>query len=166
MGIFRKYSKDIQKEYINLNKLIEEAKESVLFNAIQKKIDIKIINNVKQNEVFIDENMIKSVLRNLLNNAIKFTQNEGEVSINTKQYKNHMEISVKDNGMGIKKEKRETIFNTDYYETMLGTNNETGTGFGLLICKEFINKHGGKIWITSEPGIGSEFKFTIPISSS
>ena len=156
--------KGFKQEHTNLNELINEAKDSVIFSAIQKQIKIEI-ESFELLKVFIDQNMIKSVLRNLINNAIKFTHPEGQILISAIQRNGSVEISIKDSGIGIKKEVQESIFLSNYNSATQGTDNEPGTGLGLMFCKEFITKHGGKIWIISEPGMGSEFKFTLPISA-
>ncbi len=157
--------KEFKQEYASLNDLINETKGSILFSAIEKQIEIKIIT-IKELKVYVDKNMIKSVLRNLINNAIKFTHKGGEIQINTVQQNGFALISVKDNGIGIRKETQKVIFTSDYTELANGTGNESGTGVGLMFCKEFIDKHSGKIWVVSEPGLGSEFNFTLPMFTS
>jgi two-component system sensor histidine kinase/response regulator len=157
--------KKFKQEYTSLNDLIDETKGSLLFSAIHKQIDIKI-NSIKELKVYVDKNMIKSVLRNLINNAIKFSHEGGEVLINAIQRDGFVVISVKDNGIGIREEAQNIIFTSDYTESANGTGNESGTGVGLMFCKEFLDMHGGKIWVKSEPLVGSEFKFTLPMFSS
>jgi signal transduction histidine kinase len=112
--------------------------------------------------VFADNDMLKTVLRNLVSNAIKFTNNDGKININLEQTDSNVTISVSDNGIGITPENLAKLFNISEVITTLGTAKETGTGLGLLLCKEFVEKHGGKIWVESEVGIGSVFKFTLP----
>ena len=109
-----------------------------------------------------DNNMIKLVLRNLISNAIKFTGTGGEVRISGKMNNNSMIISVKDNGKGIDSKQIEKIFSSERFTTY-GTANEKGTGLGLLLCKEFIERSGGKISVISELGKGSTFTFTVPL---
>ncbi len=157
--------KKFKQEFISLNELINETKGSILFSAIHKQIDIKI-NSHKELKVYVDKNMIKSVLRNLINNAIKFSHEGGEVLISAIQKDGFVIISVKDNGIGIRKETQKIIFSSDYTESINGTNNESGTGVGLMFCKEFLDMHGGRIWVKSEPQVGSEFNFTLPMFSS
>jgi ligand-binding sensor domain-containing protein/signal transduction histidine kinase len=111
--------------------------------------------------VFGDINMINTVLRNLLTNAIKFTPQGGKITIYAREAGSQHEISVKDTGVGIEKENISKIFRIENKYTTKGTEKERGTGLGLVLCKEFIEKHGGRIWVESEPGIGSEFKFTL-----
>jgi len=110
-----------------------------------------------------DENMLSTIIRNLLANAIKFTGDNGEISIRVKRANGFCEIAVRDSGIGIPKKHTEEIFKIDSNITTRGTNGEKGTGLGLVICKEFVEKHGGKIWVKSELQKGSEFVFTLPL---
>jgi PAS domain S-box-containing protein len=113
--------------------------------------------------VFADVFMLKTILRNLVSNAIKFTNNEGQINISAKQTPSEVIISVSDNGIGIAPGYINKLFNISLINTTLGTADEKGTTLGLLLCKEFVEKHGGKIWVESEPGKGSDFKFTLPL---
>ncbi|PLX13468.1 MAG: hypothetical protein C0598_03565 [Marinilabiliales bacterium] len=106
--------------------------------------------------------MIQTVLRNLISNAIKFTNSKGEVIIYAQKRNGMVLVTVKDNGVGMDKDRIDTLFDLDSNETTLGTNEEKGSGLGLLLCKEFVEKIGGKIWAESKIGEGSIFKFTIP----
>lgn len=116
--------------------------------------------------VFADENMIKTVVRNLLSNAIKFTSRGGAIHINAKEQKNHVEVSVTDTGIGISPENQKKLFSIDEQLKTPGTENEKGTGLGLILCKEFIEKNKGCLSLESLPGQGSEFRFTLPKSQS
>jgi signal transduction histidine kinase len=107
--------------------------------------------------------MLKTIVLNLVSNAIKFTNRGGAIKINAEQNSENVTISVSDNGVGIKTEDMVKMFDISQVLTTKGTAKETGTGLGLLICKEFVEKHGGKIWVESEVGKGSDFKFTLPI---
>jgi len=115
--------------------------------------------------VLADGDMLKTVLRNLMSNAIKFTNNGGAINIDISQTDSNFTISVSDNGIGIEQEDLSKLFDISNILTTKGTAGETGTGLGLLICKEFVRKHGGKIWVESEVGKGSNFKFTLPVFS-
>ena len=106
--------------------------------------------------------MIGTVIRNLITNAIKFTPKSGKIEILVSEDDASTTISVKDTGVGISKKKLQEIFNIINYETTQGTENEKGSGLGLVLCKEFIEKHEGNIWAESELGIGSTFSFSIP----
>jgi len=113
--------------------------------------------------VFADIDMLKAVLRNLVSNAIKFTNTGGAIRITAEQKDSNVTISVSDNGIGISPDNLTKLFDISEVLTTKGTAEETGTGLGLLICKEFVEKHGGKIWVESEVGKGSDFRFTMPI---
>lgn len=113
--------------------------------------------------VFADENMLNTVLRNLISNGIKFTNPKGKIIISALQNKDFIEITVSDNGVGINEKIQRNLFVIDSTIITNGTANEKGSGLGLILCKDFINKHGGEIWVESEVGKGSDFKFTLPI---
>jgi signal transduction histidine kinase len=131
-------------------------------NAIAKNITIKSFAT-DHISVFADIDMLKTVLRNLISNAIKFTNYGGAISIHAVENSGIALISVSDNGIGIKPDKLTKLFDISKRQTTTGTAEETGTGLGLILCKEFVEKNGGKIWVESEYGKGSEFKFTLPI---
>lgn len=111
-------------------------------------------------EIYADRDMVHLILRNLVSNAIKFTPENGEVSVHAENKGNMMQISVKDTGVGMDEETLHKLFN-EYY-TSKGTANENGTGLGLMLCKEFLAKNGGRMHISSEVGKGSVFAFTLP----
>jgi signal transduction histidine kinase len=106
--------------------------------------------------------MVKTILRNLINNAIKYTNINGEIVINACELKKFVEVTIKDNGVGISNENIKKLFKVDTFHSTPGTQNEKGTGLGLLLCKEFVELHGGAIRIESETGKGSLFAFTLP----
>jgi signal transduction histidine kinase len=109
--------------------------------------------------------MLKTVLRNLISNSIKFTNLNGKITINAVQKHNNIEITVSDNGIGMNEETKKKLFKIDTNITTPGTASEIGSGLGLILCKEFIEKQGGEIWVESELSKGSDFKFTFPINS-
>jgi signal transduction histidine kinase len=113
--------------------------------------------------VYADIDMLKAVLRNLVSNAIKYTKSGGTISITAEQTDSNVTISVSDNGIGITSDDLTKLFDISQILSTTGTAKETGTGLGLLLCKEFVEKHGGKIWVESEVGKGSDFKFTLPL---
>jgi signal transduction histidine kinase len=115
-------------------------------------------------EIYGDKDMIETIVRNLISNAIKFTEKDGTIEIYSRLQDVFIEIIIADNGIGISENDKQKLFNYDYNNSQLGTDQEKGTGLGLIICKEFIKKHGGKIWIEDNPEKGSEFKFTLPLS--
>jgi PAS domain S-box-containing protein len=139
------------------NKVLENMKPS----ADAKKITINYYTTAEVN-VFADSDMLKTILRNLISNAIKFTNREGHVNIYTINSPENITISVSDNGIGIPPYMASKLFDISQNHTTNGTANETGTGLGLMLCKEFVEKHGGKIWIESKEGKGSDFKFSLP----
>jgi signal transduction histidine kinase len=113
--------------------------------------------------VMADQNMINLVLRNLVSNALKFTQQGGEVHLNAERSGDAIRIWIRDTGIGIPNEKIEQLMNGGQSKvTTRGTSNEKGSGIGLLLCKEFIEKHNSTITIKSTPGKGSEFSFELP----
>jgi len=123
-------------------------------------VDYEIPDNFT---LFADRNMINTILRNLITNAIKFTEEEGSVTINAEQLDDRIVVAVNDTGVGMTQELIGKLFQIDKIVTTLGTNDEKGTGLGLILCKEFVERHGGKIWVESEVGKGSSFYFTVPM---
>ncbi|OQX99690.1 MAG: hypothetical protein B6I20_09725 [Bacteroidetes bacterium 4572_117] len=150
-------------EQLNFYLLINETRKTLNQFAINK--SISIINNIPENiHVDADKNMLSTIMRNLISNAIKFTPKEGtvEIGVETRHGVSLHEIYVKDSGVGISKEMQSKIFDIGENTSTKGTENEKGTGLGLILCKEFIEKHGGKIWVESDIGKGSKFIFTLP----
>ncbi|MGE0078594.1 MAG: tetratricopeptide repeat protein [Bacteroidales bacterium] len=151
-------------ENFKLQSLVKQEVDILVPNAEKKKININI--KIDENQtVLADKNSIATVIRNLVSNAIKFTSNGGWVEIYAQPKDNYMEISVSDSGVGIKSDDLDKIFMLDGSFTTKGTANESGTGLGLLLCKEFVEKNNGKIWVDSLMGKGSSFFFTLPISN-
>lgn len=112
--------------------------------------------------VMADKEMISTILRNLISNAAKFTHPGGEIVVSANPKQKEWVITIADNGVGIKEETIDKLFRIDQSYSTLGTQNEKGTGLGLLLCKEFVEKHNGRIWIESEEGKGSKFHFSVP----
>jgi signal transduction histidine kinase len=136
------------------------------FYSIAGKKDITIHNEIPVGViVYADINMLKIVLRNLISNAIKFTNSGGAINISAERIDSDIVISVRDNGIGIKPDILKNLFDISKIKNSRGTAQETGTGLGLWLCKEFVEKHHGKIRVESEFGKGSEFKFTLPVFS-
>jgi signal transduction histidine kinase/ligand-binding sensor domain-containing protein len=149
---------------IDLRELYNE--EYILLHEMASGKHIELINSIPDGLIITaDRNMIKTVLRNLVSNALKFTHKDGKVEVNAKSIGKQVEILVSDNGIGMTKEITEKLFRIDANLTTRGTADEKGTGLGLFLCKEFIEKHGGKIWVESEVGKGSIFKFSLPIEA-
>jgi signal transduction histidine kinase len=127
---------------------------------------INLINKTdKSHTVFADEDMINLVLRNLISNAIKFTNKAGNITLSSQQIDGQMQIYVTDTGVGISKDGIDKLFTKNINPTTLGTANEKGTGLGLLLCKEFIEKNGGVIAVKSDEGKGSTFEIKLPVSA-
>ncbi|MCB1193901.1 MAG: hybrid sensor histidine kinase/response regulator [Leptospiraceae bacterium] len=154
---------DFKLEKLNLKHIIEE--NFVLLESNANKKNINLVMDISEGVMInADRNMINTVIRNLISNAIKFTLNGGKIEIISEVKKNFVEIIVKDNGIGMEEEDIKKLFRIDTKHRTLGTNDEKGTGLGLNLCKEFINKHGGKIWVNSIPNIGSQFFISLPHS--
>jgi len=140
-----------------------------LFNIIASDKNIQIINKTKELEVSIeaDENMLKTIIRNLVSNAIKFTPPGGNIEIGVAPQQNGstIKVYVKDSGVGMSSDVMLRLFRMDENVSNTGTKGEKGTGLGLLLCKEFVERHGGQIWVESEVGQGSTFYFTVPIEN-
>ncbi len=153
---------EFKPEIIDLTTIIDEN-----INLLQPKASEKNIKlfkmKFKPRMVKADRNMLNTVLRNLLSNAIKFTYPGGQVKIDTEIKNNSYQFSIHDNGMGMSAEIIKDLFKVDNVKVGLGTKKEKGTGIGLVLCKEFIEKHNGNIWVTSKEGTGSTFFFTIPM---
>ena len=147
---------------ILLSTLVDQNFELLKQKSEQKSIDL-INETEKSIEVFVDERMVHTLFRNLITNAIKFTHRKGKVLISSKEIENNMiEICVADTGVGIPKENITKLFRIDEKISTLGTEKEPSSGLGLLLCKDFVDKHGGKIHVESEIGKGSKFIFSLP----
>lgn len=151
---------NLQATRIDVHKIVEENIQ--LLGPMQGK-DILIKNEIPSPCLaFADSNTINLVIRNLITNAVKFTNDGGEVYIRGKEGSGEWQISVQDNGIGMKPEILRILFDKTAPYTTRGTANEKGTGLGLILCKEFVEKNGGKIWVESQEGKGSTFFFTLP----
>ncbi len=153
---------EFEPEFTSFYNLVQENIDIINYDTEIK--NIKIYNEVNKDiEINVDKNMINTVIRNLLSNAIKFSYPGGNIKILSKHTNDHFEFAVKDNGKGISNDNCNKLFKIETGLSTLGTNNEKGTGIGLVLCKEFIDKHEGEIWVESEIEKGSTFYFTIPI---
>jgi signal transduction histidine kinase len=147
----------------NLKSLLLEIKLLSQPQATAKNIELKIDVPDELN-VFADENMLGTVYRNLVTNAIKFTPRGGEVLLGTNSSKkSEVCLFVRDTGIGIDEDNLPKLFSLDKKISRPGTEGELSTGLGLIICKEFINRHGGEIWVESTVGKGTTFFFTLPM---
>lgn len=148
-------------ENLDVYLLLHETIELLRDSAKQKSISIEL--HAHQDIYFTaDKAMLSSVLRNLLSNAIKFSRLNGSITLSAEEKDNELLFSVSDNGIGMNDTERAKLFRIDETHATKGTKKEEGTGLGLILCKEFITRHGGKIWVESEPEKGSTFFFTIP----
>lgn len=150
-------------EEINLFDLVVENVE-LLKTMIDSK-NINIINTVPEHlNAYADRNMIKTVIRNLIYNAVKYTQKEGEIKLYSKKEKDNVLLSVEDNGIGITSENMEKILNRKEYFTTYGTGREKGSGLGINLILDFLDKNHGQLYIESEYGKGSVFSFSLPVA--
>ncbi len=139
--------------------------EQTFNHALQRK-NIEFVNLASPGQsVLADENHIKVVLRNLISNAIKFTDTNGCIKLNSKYEESKVVISIEDNGKGMTAEEIRMLFYLQTHFSQPGTLGEKGTGIGLLLCKELVELNGGKLWIDSEPGKGSKFSFSLPLNA-
>ena len=145
---------------VNVQVLIEEAKNMIEAQASFKNVEV-VSNADTEVDVLADKNMISTVLRNLISNAIKFSGSGSAVEVDLEEKNGEVIISVADSGVGINLDDVNNLFNSEVVTQKLGTTGETGVGMGLRLCKEFIDKHDGKIWAESEPGKGSTFYFSL-----
>jgi len=151
----------VQPETLNLKKICEETGLLLEENAGAKEIDLEIAVS-EELTVKADREMTQTVLRNLASNAVKFTSKQGKVCFEGVERKGEVEISLRDNGVGIGKDNVDKLFRLEGDFSRKGTAGESGTGIGLLICKEFVEMNGGKIGVESEEQVGSRFFFTLP----
>ncbi len=117
-------------------------------------------------EMFADRNMVTTILRNLISNAVKFTRSGGLITVSGIAQDDNIKVIVADTGVGITKDHLEKIFSIDTRITTAGTGNERGTGLGLVLCKDLVEKHKGRLWVESEEGVGSKFFVTIPLNGN
>ncbi len=153
-----------QPTHLNLNEITQQVIDLLTNNAVNKGVTLQ--NKVKMGIIVqADECMLNTIIRNLVNNALKFTPTGGKVKIechlsNTSRM---VEIAVIDTGIGMPDKIKQKLFKIDQQVTTVGTAQEKGTGLGLIICKEMVEKHGGRIWVKSELGEGTAIKFTVPL---
>ncbi|MBL4560626.1 MAG: tetratricopeptide repeat-containing sensor histidine kinase [Labilibaculum sp.] len=145
---------------INLYELIQSNFTIFKLKAADK--SIKLCSDIQPNTVaFGDVNMVDTIVRNLISNALKFTKESGEIFLSAKLDGDFIHLLVKDNGIGISKTNQDKLFRLDCNFTTIGTNYEIGSGLGLILCKEFVRKNGGEIWVESEENKGSTFIFSL-----
>jgi len=149
-------------ECINLCSMIKDKVEEYSAQAKTKNITLQCFND-ENLLLYADGNMLKTIFRNLISNSIKFTHSGGRIEIRAGRDVAGVKISVSDNGIGMNEKTIDQLFSFSKSITNSGTAQETGTGLGLILCRDFVEKHGGKIWAESQPGKGSVFHFTIPV---
>lgn len=153
---------EVSPQTMDAEKLVEENTSLMQNKASQKEIGIHFQSKGNYN-VYADKNMVNTVLRNLLTNAIKFTHRKGNIKVIVDEHdRENILFSVIDNGMGIDKNDIPKIFDLASHFTTRGTDSEEGTGLGMVLCKDFVEKNRGTIWVESEKGKGSAFHFTLP----
>jgi len=156
-------------EYVNINDMLDDCLESIGGLAANKNIHLNF--SVEDGLVCTgDENMIKTITRNLVSNAIKFSPRGEKITVSVEQENGMAKFSVSDNGIGMSNDMLEKLFSIESKVNRPGTENEPSTGLGLIICHDFVKKHGGEIWAESDPdgksgGKGTTFYFTIPVTS-
>ncbi len=151
----------LQPKQINLKAITEETIQVLSSQSRKKNLDVQ--NLVPGTAVaFADEEMIKLVIRNLISNAIKFTPENGKITVDTAKDETAVTIRVTDTGKGISNENLQKLFNNELF-TLRGTHNEKGSGLGLILCKDFVEQNSGKIWVETQPGSGSRFIFSLPV---
>jgi len=146
---------------IEFNTICAQTIKHLKSQAEKKEIDITIATP-ESIILWADENMLKTIFRNLVSNAIKFSNKGGKVRISAEKNPSDTQITVSDNGIGIEDDEQAKLFEISQSISNIGTMGEKGTGLGLKLCKELIEKHKGKVWVESKVGIGSNFKFTLP----
>jgi signal transduction histidine kinase len=150
---------------ISISDIVSETVELLKNNAEEK--ELSLLNDVEpENFVYADAEMTKTVVRNLVSNAVKYTAKGGTVKIASKETEAFTEISISDTGIGITEQRMETLFKIDFPHSAKGTAGEQGTGLGLLLCKEFLEKNRGEIEAKSRPGEGSVFSIRLPKEAS
>ena len=150
--------------YFNLLELAESSLN--LLNPLARSKELEMTHNIPNITVYGDKNMLYSVLRNLIHNAIKFSQPKGKVEVSARLTGDMLLVSVHDNGTGMPEELRKNLFQMEKDVSRSGTTGEKGTGLGLILCKEFVEKHSGTIWVEETSEKGTTFSFSIPKSKS
>ena len=154
---------EAKKEKLKINEIINSNINLFASESIKKEIDI--VYNYDEDIILIsDSNMLDTIIRNLISNALKFTNHKGKIIISSVKDNSFVNIKVTDNGIGIKEDDKSKIFNIESGRVTYGTDKERGSGLGLILCKEFVELLGGKIWFNSQEDKGTTFSFTIPLN--
>jgi signal transduction histidine kinase len=153
---------DFNPSKVEVNTIVSRTISLLTKHTELKNISIK--STIESEEFIIaDANMLETIFRNLISNAIKFTNTNGQVTVSMIKESKQFIFSIKDNGVGISQEKMKKLFAIDSKKSTSGTHEELGTGLGLILCKDFVEKHQGAIWVDSEENQGSAFMFSIPV---
>ena len=147
---------------LNFPEICKDILEIFKPSADSKNISLQCLV-LKETFIWADNDMFKAILRNIFSNAIKFTNEGGQIEIHSKKNQKDLTITITDTGIGITLDDLKKLFDISQIHSSKGTNEEEGSGLGLVLCKEFVEKNGGKIWVESEHGKGSKFIFTIPL---
>jgi len=145
---------------ISIVELVQETVDILGQKALEKGIVIE--TKIQETSTYADADMVKTVIRNLINNAIKFTPKDGTITISTSSQDGRLRVSISDTGVGMSNEQVNNVFSIDKKTSTNGTNGEKGTGLGLPLCKDLLKRNHGDIWAESESGMGSQFHFTLP----
>jgi PAS domain S-box-containing protein len=151
----------VEPEEVSLTELGGESIDILKPISLEK--GIMLTNNIERTNVFVDPDMVRTVFRNLIANALKFTPSGGKVELSTVLLGDRVQITVSDTGVGMSEENASNIFSLDQKTSTLGTEGEIGTGLGLPLCKDMLERNRGSIWAESTPGGGSRFHFTLPV---
>ncbi|NQU57839.1 MAG: PAS domain-containing sensor histidine kinase [Rhodospirillales bacterium] len=154
----------LEPEIIPLDKLAQESIEILKTTALEK--NIALTNKIKKTTAFADKEMVRTVIRNLVANSLKFTPSGGSVEVSSRKHGDLVQVTVTDTGVGMSTDQTEKIFSLDQKTSTTGTAGEKGTGLGLPLCRDMLERNGGDIWVESTPGEGSRFHFTLPIGPS
>jgi signal transduction histidine kinase len=152
----------VEQRNLEINSVLENTIKVLTPLALKK--EITIVNNVMNTNCFSDKDHLIIILRNLISNAIKFTNTKGIITISSNEKNNFLEIAVADNGIGMAAETVELLFKNAHMDSTFGTDNEKGTGLGLFLCKEMAEGNGGELWVNSEENVGTTVFFTVPLS--
>lgn len=152
---------DYRPEPLAFEEIIDRIRERLSLQLDLKKL-VLISNSSIEEKIMADVFMLEAILRNLISNAVKFSENNSKIGVSCEEEEEFLLFAVKDEGVGMTKEEVETLFKDRFVQSHSGTHGEFGTGIGLNLCKNFVEKHGGEIWVESELGVGSQFKFRIP----
>jgi signal transduction histidine kinase len=154
---------DIEPAILDLQSTVQASAD--LLHAVAQEKGLGIVNEVGGIEAYADPQIVETIIRNLISNAIKFTEKSGTVTISANIAGNWVEVTVTDTGIGIPEDKVEILFDLGEKTSTIGTDGETGTGLGLQLCKELVEKHGGVIGVKSTEGKGTSISFTLPVAA-